>query len=140
MIEVSAAILEQDKKILICQRPRTKACGGLWEFPGGKKEAHESLEQSLIRECQEELGVLIEEPIFYADVEIPENNLHLFFFKTALKSGKLQKKEHEAFAWVGKEDLSSYTFCPSDTRMLAKADKTTLFESYAAFRQSAMKS
>ncbi len=130
MLEVSAAILEQDGKILICQRPAHKSCGLLWEFPGGKKEAGENIEQSLIRECQEELGVLICKPLYFADVTLPDKDLHLNFFKTAIQQGSLTRKEHAAFAWITADQLNQYSFCPSDQKMLEQADLEKLFAPY----------
>ena len=58
-LEVTAAIIRQNGKILICQRPAEKNCGLLWEFPGGKIEGGETGEQCIVRECQEELGVTL---------------------------------------------------------------------------------
>ena len=57
---VAALIRREDGRILICQRPRQKARGLLWEFPGGKVEPGETEAQALIRECREELGILIQ--------------------------------------------------------------------------------
>lgn len=56
-LEVTAAIIRQNRKILICQRPADKNCGLLWEFPSSKIEAGETGEQCIVRERQEELGV-----------------------------------------------------------------------------------
>ena len=58
MVEVVAALIERQGRILICQRPAQKARGLLWEFVGGKVEAGETKEQALIRECREELDSL----------------------------------------------------------------------------------
>ncbi len=58
-LEVTAAIIRQNGKILICQRPADKNCGLLWEFPGGKIEAGETGEQCIVRECKEELGITL---------------------------------------------------------------------------------
>ena len=60
MLEVTAAIIRKDNRILICQRPANKSCGLLWEFPGGKIEPGENGEQCIVRECQEELGVTLQ--------------------------------------------------------------------------------
>lgn len=60
MIQVTTAIIQRDDKLLICQRPKGKQCELLWEFPGDKIEAGESLEECFVRECREELDVTIE--------------------------------------------------------------------------------
>ena len=59
MTEVVAALIWQENKFMICQRPSHKARGLLWEFVGGKVEPGETKEQALIRECQEELAVTL---------------------------------------------------------------------------------
>ena len=66
MTEVAAAILRRDGKILICQRKEGGNCSLLWEFPGGKREAGETMEQCVVRECQEELGIVIRPKGLYA--------------------------------------------------------------------------
>lgn len=60
MTEVVAALIKKDDKFLICQRPKNKARGLLWEFVGGKVEKGEGLQDALKRECKEELDVDIE--------------------------------------------------------------------------------
>ena len=60
---VAAVILDQDKRVLIAQRPAEKHQGGLWEFPGGKVEPEESVKEALCRELEEELGI---QPAEYA--------------------------------------------------------------------------
>ena len=59
MTEVTAAIIKDDDKILICQRPKGKRFADMWEFPGGKTEPGETAEECVIRECYEELGITI---------------------------------------------------------------------------------
>ena len=59
MTEVVAALIYDGDKFLICQRPKNKARGLLWEFVGGKVEDGESKEQALVRECREELGITV---------------------------------------------------------------------------------
>lgn len=127
MIEVTAAILHRDGKILICQRPDDKSCGGLWEFPGGKQEPGESLEDCLKRECQEELGIQIGDLRPFSDVCLEDRNLHLHFFQCRQTGGQLERKEHPAFAWITPDEIDQYTFCPSDTKMLEEADRQALF-------------
>ena len=56
-IDVAAALIFRSGKLLITQRPADAHCGGLWEFPGGKRKPDETFEQCLVREIREELGV-----------------------------------------------------------------------------------
>lgn len=123
MIEVTAAVIIKDEKFLICQRPNGKACALLWEFPGGKIEAGETGEQCIVREIQEELGATLRILRKLTDVvyEYPNRTVHLHFFIAEIASGELIRKEHNALAWITKEDVSDYQFCPADAKMLSTA-------------------
>ena len=68
MTEVVAALIWKNNKFMICQRPAHKARGLLWEFVGGKVEQGETKEQELIRECREELNVLLSVGDVFMDV------------------------------------------------------------------------
>ena len=120
-IEVTAAVIRQDGKFLICQRPANKNCGLLWEFPGGKIEPGESGEQCIVRECEEELGVVLSVERELTDIyyEYPDRNVHLHFYLCSIVSGTLERKEHNAFAWISKDEISDYMFCPADAKMLS---------------------
>ena len=122
MIEVTAAIIQQEGRILICQRPANKACGLLWEFPGGKIEAGETGEQCIIRECQEELGVTLHVEHKLTDIiyEYPDRIVHLHFYLCDIAAGTPEKKEHEEIKWIEPHEVKLYTFCPADAEMLRK--------------------
>ena len=68
MTEVVAALIWDKEKFMICQRPEHKARGLLWEFAGGKVEPGETKEQALIRECQEELAIVLSVGDVFLDV------------------------------------------------------------------------
>ena len=120
MMEVTAAVIWQGDKFLICQRPREKYCGLLWEFPGGKIEPGETTEECIIRECREELGVTLKvHGEFYDTVqEHPDRVVHLHFFSTEIASSELTPLEHNAVAWVTQAETAGYEFCPADAKML----------------------
>ena len=122
-MEVTAAVIRQGGRFLICQRPREKYCGLLWEFPGGKIEPGESAEDCVVRECREELGVTLRVlGERYAVVqEHPDRVVHLRFFDAEIASGTLTPLEHNAVAWVTADEAKAYEFCPADARMLAEA-------------------
>lgn len=128
MIEVTAAIIFRDGKFLICQRPKGKNCELLWEFPGGKIEPGETGEQCIVREIQEELGVTLRVIQKLTDViyEYPDRVVHLHFFVTEIESGELTRKEHNAFAWITKEDIPHYQFCPADAQMLCSVNLSSI--------------
>ena len=84
MTEVVAALIWEDEKFMICQRPAHKARGLLWEFVGGKVEPGETKEQALIRECREELAVTLSVGDLFMDVvhEYSDITVHLTLFNT----------------------------------------------------------
>ena len=128
MLEVTAAIIRKDNRILICQRPANKSCGLLWEFPGGKIEPGETGEQCIIRECQEELGVTLQVHKEVIDVvcEYPDRAVHLHFYLCDIVAGALEKKEHAAFRWISRKETSQFEFCPADAKMLSLVDMDSL--------------
>lgn len=122
IIEVTAAIIFDNGRFLICQRPQGKNCEFLWEFPGGKIEEGETSESCIIRECQEELGIMVGDVQYFESVaqEYPDRTINLSFYIARIISGKLERKEHAAFAWVTFDDLTQFTFCPADEQMLER--------------------
>lgn len=121
MIEVTAAIIKNKDKILICQRPKGKKMADMWEFPGGKTEVGETSEQCIIRECNEELDITISIDNIFAD--ITKEDLHITFFICRIVEGAIKLKEHQDSRWVTKEELSDYTFCPADTKVIEMLQK-----------------
>ena len=91
--EVVAALIWEDGKFMICQRPAHKARGLLWEFVGGRVESGETKEQALIRECTEELDVLISVGDVFMDVlhEYPDLTVHLTLFNASIAEGVPKK-------------------------------------------------
>ena len=92
MKEVVAALIWNKDKFMICQRPAHKARGLLWEFVGGKVEQGETKEQALIRECKEELDVLLSVGDVFMEVthEYPDITVHLTFFNASITEGNPQ--------------------------------------------------
>lgn len=129
MLEVTAAIIRRDGKILICQRPANKNCGLLWEFPGGKIEAGETGEQCIIRECQEELSVTLSVERKLTDIvpEYPDRTMHLHFYICEIAAGSLILTEHNNLAWVDNVEILDYNFCPADKKMLDKIGVNNIF-------------
>ena len=116
VIDVVAAIIKKDNLYLVTQRNRDKHMGLKWEFPGGKVEANETLQEALTREIHEELNIdiniyekLAEER--YKDSEI---NIVLHYFLCSIKDGIINLNEHEAMEWVDKTDLDQYDFVEGD--------------------------
>jgi len=122
VIQVTAAIFFQDGKYLICQRAYDDALPLLWEFPGGKAEDGETLEQCIIRECQEELGVDIKVCGEVGKTSYPHagSDLEFTFFSAEIIGGTLTTVVHEQINWVSPEQLKEYNFCPADVEIVEK--------------------
>ena len=89
MVEVVAALIWKNNKFMICQRPEHKARGLLWEFVGGKVEKGETKEQALVRECKEELDIVLSVGDVFMDVihEYPDLTVHLTLFNATIAEG-----------------------------------------------------
>ena len=121
-LEVSAAVIFHRGKLLITQRHAQSHLGGLWEFPGGKREAGETFEQCLVREIWEELGVEIAVGELFEEIshDYPEKSVHLKFFLCQLLSGEPQPLDCAAVKWIGKAELAAHEFPAADARLLEK--------------------
>ena len=122
MVEVVAALIWDNDKFMICQRPAHKARGFLWEFVGGKVEPGETKEQALIRECWDELAVTLSVGNVFMDVihEYPDLTVHLTLFNATIAEGVPQKLEHNDIQWITPSEISNYEFCPADEEILAR--------------------
>ena len=122
MTEVVAALIWNGDKFMICQRPAHKARGLLWEFVGGKVESGETKEHALIRECKEELDILLSVGDVFMDVthEYPDITVHLTLFNATIAEGEPQKLEHNDIQWIMPREISNYDFCPADEEILAR--------------------
>ena len=120
--EVVAALIWDNDKFMICQRPAHKARGLLWEFVGGKVEAGETKEAALIRECQEELAVTLSVGDVFMEVihEYPDITVQLTLFNAVIAEGVPQKLEHNDVRWITPAEIPQYDFCPADVEILDK--------------------
>ena len=127
MVEVVAALIWQGDKFMICQRPAHKARGLLWEFVGGKVEFGETKEQALVRECKEELNVLLSVGDVFMDVihKYPDLTVHLTLINATITEGEPQKLEHNDIRWITPSEIPSYKFCPADQELLRKIQSIT---------------
>ena len=122
MVEVVAALIWNNGKFMICQRPAHKARGLLWEFVGGKVEPDETKRQALIRECKEELNILLSVGDVFMDVihEYPDLTVHLTLFNATISEGEPQKLEHNDIQWITESEIPNFQFCPADEVILQK--------------------
>ena len=122
MTEVVAALIWEEGRFLICQRPAHKARGLQWEFVGGKVEPGETKEQALIRECREELGITIAPEKTVMDVvhTYPDLTVHLTLFQASIAEGVPKKLEHNDIRWITVDEIDQYEFCPADEVILER--------------------
>ena len=120
MVEVVAALIWDADRFMICQRPAHKARGLLWEFVGGKVELGETKERALIRECKEELNILLSVGDVFMDGvhAYPDLTVHLTLFNASIIEGEPQKLEHNDIQWITPSEIRTYDFCPADEEIL----------------------
>ena len=102
LVQVAVGVLvRHDGAFLLTSRPEGKAYAGYWEFPGGKLEAGETIEQALRRELQEEIGITIHNCTLWKTerIDYPHALVQLTFCKVTQWSGELQMLESQSFAW-----------------------------------------
>lgn len=122
LIEVAAGLVFRDGRLLITQRLPGDHLGGLWEFPGGKREKGESFEECVRRELNEELGIEVEVGPLLENVthRYPGRIIHLKFFRCAWRGHEPSALGCHAFAWVRASELGEYAFPPADEKLLEK--------------------
>lgn len=130
MVEVVAALIWDKDKFLICQRSANKARALLWEFVGGKVEKGETKEQALIRECKEELNIVLNVGDVFMEVvhEYPDITVHLTLFNATITEGVPQKLEHNDIKWIMPAEITNYNFGPADEEILEKLKRGTTNE------------
>jgi len=122
VVVVAAAILQREEKILLTRRKLEAHQGGLWEFPGGKREVGESLEQCLRRELKEEIDIEICDirPFFALHHCYPEKEVELNVFTCSIHQGEPKAIECIEIAWVHRHELSSYGFPAANQPVVKK--------------------
>ena len=122
MTQVVAALIRKDNGFMIFQRPETKTRAFQWEFVGGKVEPGETLEEALVRECREEIGVTVRVGDVFTEVdhEYPDITIHLTLFNAEIEEGIPQKLEHNDIRCITPDEISQYNFCPADDEILKK--------------------
>lgn len=116
IIQVAAGLVLRHGRYLITKRKTGVHLEGLWEFPGGKREGSESLEDCLHRELREECGIEVEDPRLVQVVRhaYPEKTVELHFFRCRVLAGEARAMGCESLAWVRPEELGAYQFPPAD--------------------------
>jgi len=123
LLVAACALVDPDGRVLIAQRPPGKTMAGLWEFPGGKVEAGERPEDTLIRELEEELGIVVDEqclaPLTFASHSYPEFQVLMPLYVCRRWNGTVAPRERQRLAWVRPRELRKYPMPPADEPLIS---------------------
>ena len=122
LLVAAVVLVDADRRVLIAQRPEGKEMAGLWEFPGGKVEAGEQPEETLIRELHEELGITVQEaclaPLTFASHAYERFHLLMPLYICRRWDGLVQAREGQALKWVRPRQLRDYPMPPADEPLI----------------------
>ncbi|NWJ23846.1 8-oxo-dGTP diphosphatase MutT [Rhizobium sp. RM] len=122
LLVAACALLDQDGRILLAQRPEGKSLAGLWEFPGGKVEQGETPEETLVRELEEELGVSTKvaclAPLTFASHTYETFHLLMPLYVCRRYEGIPHGREGQAIKWVKPQALRDYPMPPADEPLI----------------------
>jgi 8-oxo-dGTP diphosphatase len=123
VLVVAAALIDGDGRVLIAQRPEGKSLAGQWEFPGGKVEEGETPEIALIRELDEELGIVVKQaclaPFVFASHTYETFHLLMPLYLIRRWEGEPEAREHMSLKWVSPLKLRDYPMPPADVPLVA---------------------
>ena len=116
MKTVTAAIIERNGKVLIARRAPHSKLSGMWEFPGGKVELGETLQDCLIRELREELGieVIVGRLLAASEYHYEHGSFRIHAFEVDWVSGSISLRDHDCVEWVLLEEITTYDLLPAD--------------------------
>ena len=116
LIDVTAAIIIKDDKVLAARRKPGMHLAGCWEFPGGKVKAGESPEACLARELQEEFGVTTRIGPHFGEstYDYGSKVVHLIAYKVEHLSGDFQLIDHDEIRWLRSDELNTVEWAPAD--------------------------
>ena len=123
VLVAACALIDADGRVLLAERPAGKTMAGLWEFPGGKVEAGETPEQTLIRELKEELNIVVTEPclapLTFASHAYPDFHLLMPLYVCRRWEGTVSAREGQKLAWVRPNRLREYPMPPADLPLIS---------------------
>ena len=118
VLVAAAALIDDQGRVLLAQRPEGKSMAGLWEFPGGKVDEGETPEFALMRELEEELGIETRptcySPIAFASHSYDDFHLLMPVFACRMWKGEIKANEHQALEWVKPVDMYDYPMPEAD--------------------------
>ena len=122
LLVAACALVDTDGRVLLAQRPEGKQLAGLWEFPGGKVEAGETPEETVVRELAEEIGVETKiaclAPLTFASHSYDDFHLLMPLFVCRRFRGIAQPKEGQALKWVRPKQMRDYPMPPADAPLI----------------------
>ena len=122
LLVVACALVDQDNRVLIAQRPPGKKLEGLWEFPGGKLDPGERPEEALIRELREELSIEAKAPclapLTFASHAYDDFHLLMPLYICRRWEGFVRPREGQAIKWVRPRDLRNWPMPPADEPLI----------------------
>ncbi len=122
VLVVACALVDADGRVLITQRPAGKSMAGLWEFPGGKVEGGETPEAALIRELQEELGIVTQidclAPLTFASHAYDDFHLMMPLYVCRRFQGMPRSQEGQVLKWVRPRQLRDFAMPPADAPLI----------------------
>ena len=123
VLVAACALIDADGRVLLAERPAGKSMAGLWEFPGGKVEAGERPETTLIRELKEELGIVVQgpclAPLTFASHTYPDFHLLMPLYVCRRWDGMVTAREGQRLAWVRPNRFRDYQMPPADEPLVA---------------------
>ena len=123
LLVAACALIDADGRVLLTRRPAGKPMAGLWEFPGGKIEAGERPEDTLVRELKEELGIAVKEdclaPLAFASHAYEGFHLLMPLYVCRRWEGTTAPREGQRLAWVKPNKLRDYPMPPADEPLIA---------------------
>ena len=122
LVVAACALVDADGRVLIAERPAGRTMAGLWEFPGGKVEAGERPEDTLIRELKEELDIVVREaclaPLTFASHSYADFHLLMPLYVCRRWEGAARAVEGQRLAWVKPNRLKDYPMPPADLPLI----------------------
>src|SRR5438552_14899227 len=123
VLVVAVALVDADGRVLLAERPAGKPMAGLWEFPGGKVDAGERPEETLIRELKEELAIVVNEaclaPLTFASHSYDDFHLLMPLYVCRRWDGTITPLEGQTLAWVRPNRLKEYPMPPADVPLIS---------------------
>ena len=122
MKEVSAAIIVEKDNVLLTRRAPNEKLAGYWEFPGGKREAGENIEECLVRELKEELDIKVEASGIFdvSEYHYDGGSILLIGVRARILNGTPALSVHDAFEWVPLTQVHQYKLAPADIPLATK--------------------